>query len=187
MDKLFDPILQYQHLRYLDLSSNQLSDINIITNLRNLLSINVSKNKITSLQVFNPEADEEVLPFLQFLNVSGNQLQSLENLKLKRLRRLVVSENEIQTAENFEGHPTLEYLDMRQNKLKNLKGICNMPRLLELGAEENEITDFRDLHDLPLLRKLMLNKNKIRKILTPFPYLPSLYHVSVAENEIDKF
>lgn len=98
-----------------------------------------------------------------------------------------MSENEISTAENFEGHPTLEYLDLRLNKLKNFKGICNMPHLLELGAEENEISDFRDLQDLPLLRKLILSKNKIKKIKTPLPYLPSLYHLSVSENEIDKF
>jgi Leucine-rich repeat (LRR) protein len=49
LELLYEPILELKHLRYLDLSSNQLIDIGIVTNLRYLLSLNVSKNMITSL------------------------------------------------------------------------------------------------------------------------------------------
>ena len=62
-----------------------------------------------------------------------------------------------------------------------------MPNLLELNCEENEITNFRDLDNLPKLKRLLLGKNKMKKIRTPLPILPSLFHLSIADNEIDKF
>ena len=62
-----------------------------------------------------------------------------------------------------------------------------MPNLLELELDENEITDFRDVKDLPKLTKLSLRKNQVKKIKTPFPYLPRLYSFNVAENGIEKF
>jgi hypothetical protein len=74
LERLYPPLLQYTQLRYLDLSGNQLSDVTVVTELRYLLSLNVSKNQLTSLAAFSPVADEEILPFLQFLNLSGNKI-----------------------------------------------------------------------------------------------------------------
>jgi hypothetical protein len=54
--------------------------------------------------------------------------------------------------------------------------------LTELVVDENEINDFRDLEDLPRLKSLILRKNQLDKIRTPFPFLPSLYYLNVAEN-----
>lgn len=62
-----------------------------------------------------------------------------------------LSENDISTAEFFAGHPTLEILELRVNKLKNLKGITNMPNLRELNVEENLLTHYRDLNNLDKL------------------------------------
>ncbi|KRW98777.1 hypothetical protein PPERSA_03912 [Pseudocohnilembus persalinus] len=187
LDKLYPPLLEYKHLRHLDISGNALTDISLVTDLQFLTTLNCSKNQIPSLSVFNPEADEPILPYLQFLDLSGNKIQILENIKIGRLRKLVLNENEIVTAQGFEGHPTLEYLEIKQNKVKNLQGFINMPNLKELNLEENEITHFRDLRDLPKLQKVILAKNKIKKIKAPLPYLPSMTYLSLAENEITQF
>jgi Leucine-rich repeat (LRR) protein len=48
---------------------------------------------------------------------------------LKRLRRLNLIENEINTAAEFEGHPNLEILELGKNKLKTTEGLGNMPKL----------------------------------------------------------
>lgn len=62
-----------------------------------------------------------------------------------------------------------------------------MPKLKDFNAEENEIFDFRDLRDLPELESLILAKNKIKRIKAPLPFLPSMTHLSLAENEIVNF
>lgn len=152
-----------------------------------LLSLNLSKNQIQTLQIFNPEADEEILPNLQYLNLSGNKITSLEHLKLNRLRKLILNENEISSCENFEGHPTLQILELKTNKLKEVTGIKNCPNLTELYLDENELRNFKQLVDLPKLKLLSLNKNQIKKIKCPLPYLPSLYTLSLGENAFTRF
>ena len=125
LDRLYPVILSYKHIRYLDLSGNSLQDISLVAELRNLHSLNVSKNQISSFNAFLPTVDEEILPYLQIVNLSSNKLTRLENLSsLRQLRKLQLNENEIADCSEFSsGHPTLEILELRQNKLKNLAGI----------------------------------------------------------------
>jgi|JI6StandDraft_1071083.scaffolds.fasta_scaffold07168_10 Leucine-rich repeat (LRR) protein len=61
-----------------------------------------------------------------------------------------------------------------------------MKSLVELYLSENQISDFRGLTDLPNLKKLYLRNNKIKKLLKPFPHLPSLYHINLRENQLEK-
>jgi hypothetical protein len=42
---------------------------------------------------------------------------------LPRLRRLNLSENEIVNCDEFIGHPNVEILELRKNKLKNVIGL----------------------------------------------------------------
>jgi hypothetical protein len=42
------------------------------------------------------------------------------------LKKLILSENEINSCEEFEGHQTIEYLEISKNKLKSFKGLSNM-------------------------------------------------------------
>lgn len=39
------------------------------------------------------------------------------------LKKLILTENEITTCENFNGHQALEFLDLGKNKIKNLNGV----------------------------------------------------------------
>ena len=59
-----------------------------------------------------------------------------------------------------------------------------MKNLTELYVCENEITDIRGLENLVSLVKISLRNNKIKKIMNPFPYLPSLTHINLRENQI---
>lgn len=170
-------------MRYLDISTNAISNIQLIAELPELLTLNASKNQIANLEVFQNPA---VLKNLQFLNLSGNKITKFTQVALPALRRLNLNENEISTIEGWNGHDTLEYLELRKNKLKKLAGLKNMKSLVELYLSENQISDFRGLADLPNLRKLYLRNNKIKKLLKPFPHLPSLYHLNLRENQIEK-
>lgn len=42
------------------------------------------------------------------------------------------------------------------------------------------------MENLPALKKLYVRNNKIKKLLKPFPHLPSLAHLNLRENQIDK-
>jgi Leucine-rich repeat (LRR) protein len=83
--------LKFKEIRYLDLNTNAISDLSVITGFPNLLWINASKNQVNTLATFN----QETLDQLQFLNLSGNKIKALTPITLPSLRRLNLSENEI--------------------------------------------------------------------------------------------
>lgn len=73
----------------------------------------------------------------------------------------------------------MEILELRKNRLKKLAGLKNMRSLQELYVSENLLTDIRGLENLPSLKKLYVRGNKIKKLLKPFPHLPSLTHLNL--------
>lgn len=66
------------------------SDISTVTSIKYLTNLNISKNKIKSLECFNKEGE---LEFLEELNVSENLLTKLEPIKLKNLKKLNLNKN----------------------------------------------------------------------------------------------
>lgn len=89
IERLFPVILRFKEVRYLDLNTNAIADLAIVTQFPNLLWLNASKNQVPSLATFNQDA----LEHLQFLNLSGNKIKALTPITLPALRRLNLSEN----------------------------------------------------------------------------------------------
>lgn len=114
---------------YIDINTNALTDISILTEFPHLVSLNVSKNQITSLDVFK---SEEKLLKLQFLNLSGNKIKEFTQISLPSLRKLNLNENEISSIKEWKGHATISILELRKNKFRKLKGLINMKNLTEL-------------------------------------------------------
>ncbi len=72
------------------------------------------------------------------------------------------------SLEDFDGHPKLEVLELRGNKITSLSGIKNAISLRELYIADNAITSLKSLVKLPKLERLHARKNKISD-LTEFP------------------
>lgn len=92
---------------HIDLSTNALTDVSIVADFPNLVTLNVSKNQISDLSAFT---SEEKLAKLQVLNISGNKIKELTQVALPALRRLNLSENEITTVRDWKGHSNLYVL-----------------------------------------------------------------------------
>lgn len=78
-------------MRQLDLNTNAIPDLAPITVLEHLQWLNASKNQVPSLDLFQKDGFEH----LQMLNLSGNKIKTLTRLGVPALRRLNLSENEI--------------------------------------------------------------------------------------------
>lgn len=92
---------------HIDLSTNALTDVSIVADFPNLVTLNVSKNQISDLSAFT---SEEKLAKLQVLNISGNKIKELTQVALPALRRLNLSENEITSVRDWKGHSNLYVL-----------------------------------------------------------------------------
>lgn len=141
-------------LRVLDLSENKLDEEMAATLLQNLTS-------------------------LEYLNLSGNLLQRLDETSfrdLPQLKELDLQRNimfEIDGA--FDGNPKLQRLNLAFNYLPCLTDF-HMTQLVVLNASHNFIEWFisrQDLNDTFQLETLDLSDNK----LLFFPFLPSQSHL----------
>uniref|UniRef100_A0A0G4F6R1 U2A'/phosphoprotein 32 family A C-terminal domain-containing protein n=1 Tax=Chromera velia CCMP2878 TaxID=1169474 RepID=A0A0G4F6R1_9ALVE len=148
---------EYKHLRYIDVSKNQIPDILPFTQLPHVISLAANTNALTTLEPFK----EPCMPYCQVVNMSENQITKLGPIKLDRLTDLNLSKNEIAAVEEFDGHPTLQTLSLSGNKLKACDGIANMPVLKSLVMSENEINNTTALAELPELEVLDLSTNKL--------------------------
>lgn len=52
IERLFPVILNYKEIRFLDISTNTITDISILDGFNHLIWLNASKNQIPNLEVF---------------------------------------------------------------------------------------------------------------------------------------
>lgn len=52
IERLFPVVLRFKEVRYLDLNTNAISDLSLVSQFPNLLWLNASKNQVGSLGVF---------------------------------------------------------------------------------------------------------------------------------------
>eukprot|EP00347_Sterkiella_histriomuscorum_P017186 403350341 len=183
LEELGDHLRLYQHLRFLNLSKNQLKDINEITYLPYLLTLNASENQIQDIGFF--ESNTEALQFTQLVNLSKNKIQTLISMIQPRMTRLILNENEIASAMNFQCGSKLKILELRKNKLTDCKGLGNLYMLEELYLAENEITTIEDLVNMTNLTKLHLRGNKLTTLENQIAISNSyLKYINLRDNQI---
>ena len=71
----------YIHLRYVDLSRNNLRDLSPLNSLTHLLVLNVNNNHLTSARL-------DQLPYLQTISFANNKIKSLEGIDHPMLEHL---------------------------------------------------------------------------------------------------
>lgn len=118
-------ISSYKHLREITLRHNFLSEFDNLLYLKYLVSLDLSNNRIEDIRSLD---NAEILPFLSELDLSHNKIKRLVNIPLPRLQILVLSNNEIHQIE-FEGNNTLERIDLKNNKLRDISKLSGLSKL----------------------------------------------------------
>jgi len=70
------------------LNENNLTDIKSLETFQSLTYLNVCNNKIKGISIF---CVDEAFPNLKWLNLAGNQLKEMPNIKLPKLEYLDIS------------------------------------------------------------------------------------------------
>ena len=124
---------------------------------------------------------------LQYLDVSGNELESLEGLScLYHLRELNANDNKITDIDGILDLNGLQSLGLRGNELESLdfEG-GELTRLTRLDASRNQLAHVRSLSWLPALEDLNLEQNILSEFATSEPIpLVSLRHLHISTNKL---
>ena len=136
--------------------------------LSNLLTLDLSRNKITSISFLN--TDEKTLFSLQNLNLSNNLIKSIEPLEMvyyPKLKKLKLNDNKIQSIDcikNFK-FVELEDLNLSCNPIDSLGGIemWKFPNLFNLSLYRTNISDIKPLTkaEFPSLTQIDIYFTKI--------------------------
>lgn len=103
-------IEQFQDLRMLDLSHNQLSNIDELSQLSRLSSLYINDNQIYDLSAL------EKLSALTKLVANNNQIQSIDALENSKVRQLYLNNNQISNLAVINSLASLENFTAENNR-----------------------------------------------------------------------
>ncbi|KAJ3320321.1 Leucine-rich repeat-containing protein 23 [Boothiomyces sp. JEL0866] len=150
-------IAAFPHLRYIDCSDNNLVNIEALSNLEYLLSLNLQNNFISQLP-----ASLDKFKYLQHVNLAKNKLKDFTITTWPMLSFLNLNENKLTENVGFEDFPELLHLELRGNKLKTNPKL-SLPKLQRLYLAANEIASLK-FPELPHLQVLNLRQNKLTNL-----------------------
>uniref|UniRef100_A0AAU6WKB7 COR domain-containing protein n=1 Tax=Chryseobacterium endophyticum TaxID=1854762 RepID=A0AAU6WKB7_9FLAO len=118
------------------MSSNKISDINVLSKLKNLSWLSIYINNISSIEALR-----------------GNI----------RIKHLDLAVNKIKDLNPLKSLTFLEFLDISSNEITNIDVIHNFIKIKEIYLQNNSVNNL-PAFNLPLLKKLYLYNNQISKI-----------------------
>ncbi|KAK6267558.1 hypothetical protein QUC31_011718 [Theobroma cacao] len=182
-------------LKTLYMWSNQLQgsiDIAGLNNLINLKKLDLSWNKIESLQSFQDNGRQLKLTHLEELDLSDNLFNNSIFASLKgfsNLKSLRINYNKLKGSidmKDLGAFTNLEELYMSDNELNQLvthKGWCDLRNLKQLDISVNALQGLPScLGNLTSLRVLDISDNQFTGNLTPLANLTSLKFLSISRN-----
>ena len=182
IDNLDKSLLEVNHLRYMDLSDNNIQDLSNLQTFASLIHLNLNKNKIKSWSIFT---GEETFPKLKKLELAENGFTDIVPLTPPKLEYLDLSNCKIDKHDSWVGNSSIKVLKLVNNKIKSLSIIKDMSALEEVYLAENPISSFKDYENVPALKILHLRSTKIDKIEEEIPELPMIEVLNLRETKIN--
>lgn len=139
-------------LTILDISNNNLENLIGIPALRNLKELNISKNKIKSINLSNENLTKII--------ANNNNISSVKISECENLEELDLEKNNLNSIVLF--NSKLKKLNISNNKLRSFNLIeCN--EIEELNISKNEIK-ILTISDIESLKKLDVSSNSIANL-----------------------
>jgi len=169
-----DNLVRLINIKFLELDSNDLQDINFIQGFEKLSCLSISGNNIGDINIVKQ------LKNIEFLYFRKCKIKNLEALvELPKLTRLFFADNPIQDFTPLYSLEKLKFLgiwDCKINDFNFLKSFIDL-EVLYMGNHE-ELTELEFLSNLKHLKKFGLYKSKISdfsQYLANHKKLKSLY------------
>ncbi|XP_057289753.1 leucine-rich repeat-containing protein 23-like [Hydractinia symbiolongicarpus] len=174
-------LTHFVHLRYVDISGNNIKDISPLNCLKEMLTLKADKNQLKSAKM-----DE--LPYLQHANFSDNKISDMEGIIHPLLEVLNLNGNEIAEVKGLDPPELsrLTTLELRSNKLTTTAGI-SLQSLKKIYLGQNAITQIEDLARLEHLTILHLRQNNISKLDGFSENMKQLQYLNLRKNNITEF
>lgn len=174
-----DGIEQLENLTELDLSSNKLSSVNRFDKLDKLTTLLLGNNNLNSIK------GVDQLTNLAKLDLKNNNLDSFGEIRqLENLIELDLGFNHLSSLEGIEKLEQLIFLDLVNNELVSFKGIEQLSNLIELHLGNNKLNSVSGIGNLNRLNLLDLSDNSLSS-LDGIEKLRNLNELNLSNNKLD--
>ncbi len=161
----------------LEISSAELSDLQLLSTLTNLESLKLSNNHIADL---SPMAN---LKDLVFLDITSNRVSDLTPLSgMTKLTFLRASGNQISDLKPLQNLPQLSLVRLENNSIHDVKPLAVLNADL-ISLSHNQITDIGELSRMPKVIRIYANSNKI-PIVSDFKPPATLMIINLSDNPV---
>lgn len=168
---------QLQEVNCLRIDNNYLENLDGIQGLQNLEILDASLNNIT-------HASLTQLPALKEAHLSFNSIRRIDGFgDLPSLERVNLQNNRIESIGRWENLPALQALDLAWNTLRDINGLMDLPSLRWLNVSNNLLSGLPDLLSLKSLQVLLAYGNRITS-LGKIKGHPSLRELDLDGNDI---
>ncbi|MHA1343003.1 MAG: leucine-rich repeat domain-containing protein, partial [Promethearchaeota archaeon] len=169
-----------QNLTSLNLSGNKISKIKGLENLTKLTRLSLNNNNIEKISGLNN------LENLTYLSLSQNRINEIEGLeRLTNLRELWLNNNSISEIKGFENLQNLRTLELYSNKITELRGLDSLKKLWRISISENKLEELKGLDSLSNLHTLYLGNNNFSEI-KGLQNLTNLESLDLSDSQIKK-
>jgi len=168
-------------LAEINLSFNQISDLEPLVPLARLEILDLSHNRIARVPVFRSA------PALRRIELNYNQIESLDWLTAEHflaLEGLSIGHNHVTDITNIPALDGISELSIRDNRIVDLEPLWQLQDLVMLDAGKNLIEDISGIGALGQLRRLFLDRNKIVS-LDGIEALHDLEELDLAYNSLE--
>jgi len=191
----------FNNLEYLGLSNADITDASPITELPNLLSLQLGSNRNINLSTLSGLKDLQYLDInncsisdfspllnmgeINFINASynpSNNILSVLSTK-QRLDGLSIAGSGISDFSDLAYFTNLDYLDISNNLIEDISVIENLTNLQSLYLADASITNIEPLRHLKQLVNLSLENNALKDI-SALETLTSLEYLVLSNNSI---
>lgn len=184
LDSVFAEGVRYGSLREVYLSNNNLTDINALSRAPMMTYLSLSGNNLTT----EGTAAIENYPYLLYLSLADNQIDSVEHLKnLKYLKELRLQNNALSNVNDLRRLVNLQILYLGHNSIQDIGNLNTLTQLEILYVNDNRIFDISALRDLTKLEVINVSNNKLSSLSVLGNYKSTLTEVYAENNTVTDF
>ena len=167
------PVRNLKNLQRLEIPNSEIKNIEYLTRLPMLNTLNLRGNHITDLTYLPQGSDyiRDITPMaymsnsMQTLSLQGNKISDISALaNFRALKYLSIRDNRITSIAALDNMTILSGLDMTINLITDLSPLTNNTMLNIIKADHNLITSIEPLRNLPKLAQISFKHNYITDI-----------------------
>ena len=184
LDSVFAEGVRYGSLREVYLSKNRLTDINALSRAPMMTYLSLSDNGLTT----EGTASIENYPYLSYLSLANNNIDSVEHLKgLKYLHELRLQNNNLTNVNDLRRLVNLEILYLGHNNIQDVTYLNALTKLEVLYLNDNRLFDIPALRDLDKLEVINVSNNNLSSLSVLINYKSTLTEVYAENNNVTDF